>query len=198
LELIGLTGGIATGKSTVAAMLRELGATVVDSDEAARAVVEPGTPGFEQVVAEFGPEAVRDGKLDRDRLGEVVFADETRRHRLEEIVWPLVRAWTAERVSEASERGVARVVLDIPLLYESGRTEGFASVIVVYAPEELQVKRLRERSGLSLDQARARMAAQLPIEEKRRRATYVIDNSGDLESTRAQVEETWAQISAGA
>jgi dephospho-CoA kinase len=196
MKVIGLTGGIATGKSTVAAMLRELGATVIDSDEGARTVVEPGTTGFGQVVAEFGPAVVREGRIDRTRLGEIVFADDARRRRLEEIVWPLVRAWTAERIGEAAERGVDQVVLDIPLLYETGRTADFATVILVYAPEQLQVQRLRARSGLSEAQARARIAAQLPIEEKRKLAAQVIDNSGSPEATRAQVERVWAEITA--
>jgi dephospho-CoA kinase len=198
MKLIGLTGGIATGKSTVAAMLRELGATVIDSDEGARAVVEPGTQGFEQVVAEFGPAVVQDGRIDRARLGEIVFHDDARRHRLEGIVWPLVRAWTAERVGHAVEQGDELVVLDIPLLYESGRAGDFGAVILVYAPEELQVERLRKRNGLSEAEARSRVAAQLPIEEKRKQAAHVVDNSGSLEATRAQLERIWAEITAAA
>jgi dephospho-CoA kinase len=198
MEVIGLTGGIATGKSTVARILSELGATVIDSDEGARAVVEPGAPGFERVLAEFGPAVVKDGLIDRARLGEIVFQDEARRHRLEAIVWPLVRAWTAERVGEAAERGAEQVVLDIPLLYESGRAGDFGYVILVYAPEELQVERLRQRNGLSEAEARSRVAAQLPIEDKRRLATHVVDNSGSLEDTRGQVERVWSEITAAA
>lgn len=194
MDLIGLTGGIATGKSTVAGMLRERGAIIVDSDQGARAVVEPGTPGFDQVVAEFGPQVVRDGRLDRSRLGEIVFADSERRRRLEVIVHPLVRAWAAERVGEAAAAGASRVVLEIPLLYESARETGFAAVIVVYAPDELAIRRLIERNGLTEAQARARLAAQLPIEEKRRHATYVVDNSGDVASTRDQVDRLWTEI----
>src|SRR2546429_5650404 len=120
MDLIGLTGGIASGKSTVADLLRRLGATVIDADKAARAVVEPGTPGLREVVEAFGPEVLDGEQLDRARLGEVVFGDESARRRLEAITHPRVRQWMAERQQEAEERGEERVVLDIPLLFESG------------------------------------------------------------------------------
>jgi dephospho-CoA kinase len=194
MEVIGLTGGIASGKSTVASMLRELGATVIDADEAARAVVEPGTPGLRTVVEAFGPEVLDGDRLDRARLGQLVFRDQAARKKLEAITHPLVRAWMAERQREAAERGEARVVLDIPLLFENGLDAAMKAVIVVYAPEELQVERLVDRNGLAEDEARRRLAAQLPIEEKRARATYVIDNSGSLEDTRAQTEKLWREL----
>src|SRR5919201_300264 len=194
MEVIGLTGGIASGKSTVASMLRELGATVIDADEAARAVVEPGTPGLRTVVEAFGPEVLDGDRLDRARLGQLVFRDQAARRKLEAITHPLVRAWMAERQREAAERGEARVVLDIPLLFENGLDAAMKAVIVVYAPEELQVERLVDRNGLAEDEARRRLAAQLPIEEKRARATYVIDNSGSLEDTRAQTEKLWREL----
>jgi dephospho-CoA kinase len=196
MDLIGLTGGIATGKSTVAGMLRELGATVIDADEAARAVVEPGTPGLRAVIEEFGREMLDGERLDRGRLGQLVFADESARRRLEAITHPLVREWMAERQREAETGGEERVVLDIPLLFESGLEAGMRSVILVYAPPEVQVERLVRRSGLSPDDARRRVAAQMPIDEKAGRATYVIDNAGSLDSTRDQVRKVWSEITA--
>src|SRR5437773_5902252 len=134
MDVIGLTGGIASGKSTVAAMLKELGATVIDADEAARAVVEPGTPGLKAVVEAFGPEVLDGDRLDRWKLGSIIFQDEAARRRLEEITHPLVRAWMAERQREAEERGDERVVLDIPLLFESGLDRGLKAGSVVHAP----------------------------------------------------------------
>ena len=194
MKLIGLTGGVGSGKSTVAGILRDLGADIVDADEATHAVYAPGTPGFDAVVREFGPEYVRDGQIDRARLGRFVFADAEARRRLNAIVHPLVRDWMAERTREAAERGAEVVIQDVPLLYENGLEHLFSSVVLVYVPEEVQVERLVEGRGLDEERARAMIAAQTPIDEKRRRAHHVIDNSGSREETRRQVEEIWAQI----
>ena len=198
MDVIGLTGGIASGKSTVAAMLKGLGATVIDADEASRAVVEPGTPGLEAVVDAFGPEVLDGERLDRWKLGAIVFEDEAARRRLEAITHPLIRSWMAERQREAEERGEERVVLDIPLLYESGLERGLKAVIVVYAPAEVEMERLMARSALDEGEAGRRIAAQLPIEEKKARATYVIDNSGSREETLEQVRKVWEEITRGA
>ena len=197
MDVIGLTGGIASGKSTVAAMLKGLGATVIDADEASRAVVEPGTPGLEAVVDAFGPEVLDGERLDRWKLGAIVFEDEAARRRLEAITHPLIRAWMAERQREAEERGEERVVLDIPLLYESGLERGLKAVIVVYAPAEVEMERLMARSVLDEEEAGRRITAQLPIEEKKARATYVIDNSGSREETLEQVQKVWREITRG-
>lgn len=194
MEVVALTGGVGSGKSTVAGMLRALGATVIDADEAARAVVEPGTPGFDQVVAAFGERFVKDARLDRAALAEHVFSDPDALRRLNEITHPLVRQWMAERQQEALARGDERVVLDIPLLFENGLQDAFATILLVYAPPETQLRRLVEGRGFSEADARARIAAQLPMEEKRGRATYLIDNSGSLEATRRQVEAAWREI----
>ena len=194
MDVIGLTGGIASGKSTVAGMLRDLGATVIDADEASRAVVEPGTPGLEAVVEAFGPDVLDGERLDRWKLGAIIFEDEAARRRLEVITHPLIRAWMAERQREAEERGEKRVVVDIPLLYENGLDRGLKAVIVVYAPAEVEMERLMARNGFSRTEAEQRLAAQLPIEEKKARATYVIDNSGSREETQEQVGRVWAQI----
>jgi len=195
MKVIGLTGGVGSGKSTVAEMLRELGATVIDADEAAHEVYAAGTPGFAAVVAEFGPDFVRDGAIDRQKLGALVFNDEAARRRLNSIVHPLVREWMAARTAEAVERGDEIVIQDVPLLFENGLEDLFSSVLLVYVPEDVQLERLAHGRGVPRDRARAIIAAQLPIEEKRRRAHHIVDNSGTVEQTRKQVEEVWAQMS---
>jgi dephospho-CoA kinase len=195
MDLIGLTGGVGSGKSTVSTFLRELGAPVIDADEGARAVVEPGTLGFEAVAAEFGPEVVREGRIDRQRLADIVFNDRPALERLNGIVHPLVREWMAARMAEAAAGGAEVVVQDVPLLFENGYEPMFRSTIVVYVPEAVQVERLVGR-GMPVADARARIASQLPIEEKRSRATYLIDNSGTRDATRAQTEKAWTEITA--
>ena len=194
MKLIGLTGGVGSGKTTVAGILRDLGAAVIDADEATHAVYEPGTPGFEAVVREFGESIVGDGRIDRARLGRLVFDDEESRRGLNAIVHPLVREWMAARTAEAIESGAEVVVQDVPLLYENGLEDLFSSVVLVYVPEEVQIARLVEGRGFTEERARAVIRAQMPIEEKRRRAHHVIDNGGTPEQTRAQVEEVWAQM----
>ena len=194
---MGLTGGIATGKSTVAAMLRQLGATVIDADEATRAVEARGTEGLRLLAREFGPGIITpDGDLDRGRLAEIAFKDPEARQRLNGIVHPLVRQWMAERQQEAFQRGDPVVVLDIPLLFESRGAGAFETVVLVYAPEDLQVRRLVELRGMLEAQARARIAAQIPIEDKRRMATHVIENTGGMDDLQAQVEQLWVEIRA--
>ncbi len=195
MKVIGLTGGVGSGKSTVAEMLRELGATVIDADQAAHEVYAPGTPGFESVVAEFGREFVRDGAIDRQKLGALVFNDEEARRRLNAIVHPLVREWMAARTAEALERGDEIVIQDVPLLFENGLEGLFSSVLLVYAPDDIQLERLVRSRGVPRERALAIIAAQLPIDEKRRRAHHIVDNSGTVEQTRNQVEEVWAQMS---
>ena len=194
MKLIGLTGGVGSGKSTVSAMLRELGAEVVDADEASHAVYEPGSPGFEAVVREFGPEYVLDGRIDRAKLGELVFHSMDARHRLNDIVHPLVREWMAARTAEAAQRGAEVVAQDVPLLFENGLERLYSTVVVVYVSERLQLKRLVEGRGLTDERARTMIAAQMPIEEKKLLAHHVIDNSGSREKTRKQVESLWKQL----
>jgi dephospho-CoA kinase len=191
LKLIGLTGGAGSGKSTVSAMLKELGATVIDADEAAHAAYEPGSPGFDAVVREFGPEFVKDGRIDRARLGQLVFNDEDARHRLNAIVHPLVREWMAARTAEAVEAGAEVVVQDVPLLFENGLERLYSTSVLVYVPELLQVERLVSGRGLSEDRARAMIASQMPIDKKREIAHHVIDNSGTRGETRDQVDRLW-------
>jgi len=195
LKLIGLTGGAGSGKSTVASILRDLGAVVLDADVAAHTVYEPGSLGFDLIEAEFGPGYIRDGKVDRARLGELVFSDADARARLNAIVHPLVREWMGAQTANALMRGAAVVVQDVPLLFESGLENLYSDVLLVYVPEETQVRRLVEGRGLSEDRARAIVATQMPIEEKRGRAQHVIDNSGSRDETQRQVEAIWREIS---
>jgi dephospho-CoA kinase len=195
MRLIGLTGGIGTGKSSVAGFLRELGVTVIDADEATRAVQAPGTEGLRLLADAFGDEILTpEGALDRPRLAAIAFADPKARQRLNEIVHPLVRRWMAERQREAAARGDPLVVLDVPLLFETRGIDGLDAVILVYAPEELQLKRLTELRGMDERAARERIAAQMPIDEKRRLASHVILNTGTLDELRAEAERTWAEV----
>ena len=196
MKLVGLTGGAGSGKSTVAGMLRDLGAVVVDADEASHAVYEPGTPGFDSVVQEFGKSYIKEGRIDRKRLGELVFSDAAARRRLNDIVHPLVREWMALRTAEAVEHGAAVVVQDVPLLFESSLERLFSSVVLVYVPKQVQVERLVSGRGFTHEQANAVIGAQLPIDQKRGRAHHVIDNSGSLEDTRRQVEAIWNELEA--
>jgi len=175
-------------------MMRELGAQVVDADEATHAVYEPGSPGFDAVVREFGDAYVESGHIDRSRLGELVFRDDDARRRLNSIVHPLVREWMAKRTAEAAERGAEVVVQDVPLLFENGLERLFSSVVLVYVPEEIQVERLVSGRGFTPERARAMIAAQMPIENKRGLAHHVINNSGTREDTLAQVKAVWNEL----
>ncbi|WP_258805836.1 dephospho-CoA kinase [Pseudarthrobacter sp. NS4] len=186
---IGLTGGIASGKSVVAAQLRKRGAVLVDADALAREVVEPGTEGLRRIVAEFGSGMLGDdGRLDRARLGEVVFGNPERLGILNGIVHPLVRARAAAIVAAA---GDAVVVQDIPLLVETGQGSDFHLVVVVDAPYDVRVQRMLERRGMTADAARSRMAAQASREERLAAADVVLDNSGSMEDLVKQVDELW-------
>jgi len=192
----GLTGGIATGKSTVAAIFEEAGARRIDADRAAREAVRKGAPAFHAIVAHFG-EAVLlgDGEIDRRRLAEVVFNDPAEQRALERIVHPWVKQEIARRLELT--RGAAPealVILDVPLLFESGMDQGLVAVIVVYVPEQVQLERLMARDALAEPDARARIRAQMPIEKKKSLADFVIDNSGPLEDTRAQTLEVYRRL----
>ena len=197
MKLIGLTGGAGSGKSTVAEMLRKLGAVVIDADEATHAVYAPGSLGFDLIEREFGSEYVRDGQIDRARLGELVFKDADARQRLNAIVHPMVREWMAARTAEALMHGAGVVVQDVPLLFENELEALYSAVVLVYVPQAVQLRRLVEGRGLSEDRARGMLASQIPIDDKRDRASYVIDNGGSREETRRQVEAVWAELAPG-
>lgn len=190
---VGLTGGIASGKSTVAGMLVDLGAVLIDGDALAREVVARGTPGLAQVVEEFGEGILTpEGDLDRPALGAIVFADEAARRRLEAITHPLIFERYAEL--EASAPADALVVHDIPLLAESGRADTFDAVVVVDVPVEVQVERMMRDRAWTREEAESRIAAQASREDRLAIATHVIDNTGSLEDLRTRVEEVYAEL----
>lgn len=198
MKLYGLTGGIASGKSTVSRMLRALGAELIDADQIAREVVEPGQPALAEIAARFPGVLTPEGRLNRPALGTRVFADEAERRALNAIIHPRIQAAVVARTQALAARGVAQVLYDAPLLIENGLHQGMDGVVLVAVPPEVQEARLIARDGLSPKEARARIASQLPLEEKRRHATWVVDNSGSLEATRAQVETIWREIQARA
>ncbi|MFE5586705.1 dephospho-CoA kinase [Kitasatospora sp. NPDC056531] len=190
---IGLTGGIGAGKSEVSRLFAARGAVIVDSDLIAREVVAPGTDGLASVVAEFGPQVLReDGTLDRPALGAVVFGDPERLRALNAIVHPLVRARSAELETAAAPDAV--VVHDVPLLAENGLAPLFDLVVVVDAADEVRLDRLVRLRGMAEQEARARMAAQATREDRLAIADLVIDNGGPLEALSARVDEVWAEL----
>ena len=186
---IALTGGIATGKSYVAARLREAGVPIVDADVLAREVVAPGSPALTAIRRRFGPDAVRrDGTMDRIRVGQIVFKDKRARLDLEAIIHPAVIKAIQEFFNALPKR-TPFAVADIPLVFETGREEEFDAIVVVACPREMQLQRLMERNKLSKEDAEKRIAAQLPIEQKVKKATYVINNIGTFDELNAQVDE---------
>jgi dephospho-CoA kinase len=198
---VGLTGGIGSGKSTASARLGELGAVILDADQAARAVVEPGTPGLAAITAAFGAGVLAaDGSLDRTRLAGIVFADEAALGRLNAITHPLIREWIGAAEEAAIRAGGDDVVLvhDVALLAEWGRAKEFDLVIVVDVPAETQLERLTGQRGMTEEQARARMAAQATREQRLAVADIVIDNSGSHEDLDRRVEEVWGDLQARA
>jgi len=190
--VIGLAGGIGTGKSEVARLLRQLGAEVLDADRVGHEVYRPGTEGWRRVVEAFGPEVVGpDGQIDRKRLGSLVFGDPSALARLNAIVHPVMYRIMEERLEAMRRRGVRVAVLDAAILLEAGWRPLVDEVWVVTAPEEVAVERAVRRTGLDPEAIRARLRAQMPQEERIRYADAVIDNSGDLEHLRAQVLTLW-------
>lgn len=190
---VGLTGGIASGKSTVSAIFAELGAVVIDGDKLAREVVERGTPGLAAVIEAFGPELLTPGgDLDRPALGAIVFNDEARRKVLENIVHPLVFERYAELEGATGPDDV--VIHDIPLLAESGRAGEFEEIVVVDAPEELQIERMLRDRGWTEADARSRIASQATREQRLAIATQVVDNTGSLTALRSRVVEIYAAL----
>lgn len=195
----GLTGGICSGKSTVAAMFARLGATVIDADRVAHELQQPGQPLFKAIVSAFGREVVgEDGRIDRRKLGAMVFADPKTRSRLEDILHPAIVEECERRIQQAGTSGAVVCLLDAALLIESGRHARFDMVILVEASEAVQIDRLMARMGLSRDEALQRIRSQMPREEKRRHASLVIENGGSLEETERQVKAAWERLSAEA
>ncbi|HET8724092.1 MAG TPA: dephospho-CoA kinase [Anaeromyxobacteraceae bacterium] len=198
MRLVGLTGGIASGKSTFAAALRDLGAPVIDADRLARDAVRPGSPALAAIVREFGPGALLpDGALDRSGMAARVFSDPDARARLEAIVHPAVRAAFAAETARLAAAGHDVAFYDVPLLYERGLDREVELVVVVHVPPALQRARLRARDGLGEAEAEARLAAQMPIDEKARRADVVVSNEGDVASLRARAAPLLADLRRG-
>jgi len=195
VRVVGLTGGMASGKSLVAEMLRSLGAVVVDADRIAREVVAPGTPALREIAEAFGAGVVRaDGTLDRRTLRERIFSDPAARARLNAITHPTIRRRMTEEVARVRRvQPTAIVVLDIPLLLDTAPADAYDldGVVVVAVDEATQEARLAARDNIPLDAARRRLRAQRPLREKVAQATWVIDNSGTSDETRRQVEELW-------
>ena len=192
MKIIGLTGGIGSGKTSVAAKLRALGARVFDADEAAKNAVLPGTEGFFKVVETFGTQIVdADGKLNRTALAEIVFNDKAALKRLEEIIHSYVWQETDKFLSECQQSGERAAVLDIPLLIECGWHQKVDEVWLVVLPVEEQIMRTMKRSGMTAEAVQARIAAQMPLDQKKKYATLVIDNSGAWEETEKQVITAW-------
>lgn len=188
--VIGLTGGIASGKSTVANYLKEKGLTVIDADIEARLAVEIGEPAYYKIIETFGEEILQvDKKIDRVKLGHIIFNDEEKRKQLNGIVHPEVRKRMNDKKEEGIKRGEKIIVLDIPLLFESKLTYMVDKTLLVYVDEEIQLKRLMERNQLSKEDALARINAQMPLKDKIKLADEVVNNNGTLEETFAQVEQ---------
>ncbi|RNL86652.1 dephospho-CoA kinase [Halostreptopolyspora alba] len=190
---VGLTGGIGSGKSEVSRLLSEHGAVVIDADQIAREVVEPGTPALEEIVAEFGNDVLTpQGTLDRPKLGEIVFADQERLDRLNGIVHPRVGERTEELMEQAPADAV--VIYDVPLLVENGLQAMYDVVVVVDAPEDAQIRRVMTNRDMPEEQARARVRAQATREQRRAVADIVIDNSGGLDELSRRVAEVWEEL----
>lgn len=194
-QLVGLTGGIATGKSTVGRLLAERGAAVVDADQAARAVVQPGQPALQAIAEAFGAEVLAaDGTLDRPAMRQRITADPEARKTLEGITHPAIRLWVAERVGEHVAAGVDVVVVEAALLVETGGHAMYPTLIVVSCPPEDQIRRLMARDGVDEQAARAIIATQLPMADKEAVATHVVHNDGDLDHLTAAVDRLWQEL----
>jgi len=187
LRLIGLTGGIGTGKSTVARLLSARGIPVIDADQLARVAVEPGQPALDDIRAAWPGVITADGRLDRKALGALVFADPQARQRLESILHPRIAELAQQRASALALAGHAAAFYEASLLVETGRYRELDGMVVVDAPEDVRIARVAARDGLSPEQVRARIAAQAPMSEKRRLASFIVDNSGDLAALESKV-----------
>ena len=195
MQIIGLTGGIASGKSSVAQMLRGKGVPVVDADQLAREAVAPGSTGLLEIVNQFGPEVLTaSGELDRPRLGARVFSDAAARHRLNAIIHPQVAALAAEKAAACAAEGHPWMVYEVPLLFENGLEASMFATILVALPEKEQERRLMLRDQLSLEEAQQRIRAQMPLAEKTKRATHVLDNSGTRDASARQLRKIWCSL----
>jgi len=194
IKVIGLTGGIATGKSSVARFFTEHGITVIDADQLARDAVSPASPALAQIVSTFGQGVLtNDGALDRKRLGEIIFSDSEKRRQLENILHPEIRKRAEEHIAQAAAAGKKHVIYMAPLLIEAGAIDRVDDIWVVTVRPEIQLQRLMQRDGTSLDQAQRMIASQMPLAEKESYGSVVIDNSGTEAETRTILETVWAK-----
>ena len=192
---LGLTGGIATGKTTISNYLKSIDIPVLDADEYARKVVEPGTPGLAAITNTFGEQILQpDGSLNRKLLGQIVFNDSSARQTLNDITHPRIQQMMADELHRLAEQQTPLVILDIPLLLENNNVAGADAVMVVTIPESLQLTRLMQRNNLTEKEAQSRIAAQMPLVEKEKLADFVIDNSGTISNTQKQVEKVIQKI----
>ncbi|MBS4208799.1 dephospho-CoA kinase [Bacillus sp. FJAT-50079] len=188
--LIGLTGGIASGKSTIANMFKRRGFTVIDADVAARAVVEPGEEAYKQVVKAFGSEILlEDGAINRKKLGSIIFHDQEKRQQLNQIVHPAVREKMNDWKEAAIAEGKETIIYDIPLLFESNLTHLVSKIILVFVEQSVQLERLMVRNQLSKDDALARIASQWPLQDKKRLSDAIIDNNRSIEESEIQLDQ---------
>jgi dephospho-CoA kinase len=198
MKRVALTGGIATGKSHVRAEFERLGVPTIDADTLARDAAAPGSPGLAAIVARFGPSILNEnGALDRRKLGAIAFGDPGARHDLEQIIHPIVRARTAEWFAALETTSQPFAIADIPLLYETGRERDFDEVVVTSCAEDTQIRRVMRRDSVTEEEARQRMAAQLPTSEKVRQADYVINTDGTFEETNQQVRKVYESLVGG-
>jgi dephospho-CoA kinase len=194
IRVIGLTGGIATGKSSVAHFFTKRGIPVIDADQLARDAVLPGSQALDQIISLFGPKILTpDGLLDRKRLGALIFSDPKKRRQLESILHPEIRKRAEERIAQAAEAGHQRLIYMAPLLIEVGATDRVDTVWVVTVRPEIQLERLMRRDGISREQAELLIGSQMPLSEKERFGNVVIDNSGTEAQTRMDLETAWAK-----
>ena len=196
MKIIGLTGNIASGKTEVAKIFKELGAKIIDADKIAREVVEPGEPAWQEIAHEFGSNILNsDGSINRKKLGEIIFNDERRRDHLNRITHPRIMTKIKETIDHYKKENVKLVIIEAALIVErGGLLNVIDELIVVSADAETQIERIMTRNGLQRDEALSRMESQMPISEKAKHAAYIIDNSRSLGETRKQVEGIWKKI----
>ena len=190
MKIVGLTGGISSGKSTVSSYLKQLKIPVIDADEVARKVVEPNSQGAREIRKTFGSDVFEeDGSLNRQKLGALIFSNAENRQKLDELLQPLIKIMILDEIEEYRQKGETMIVLDLPLLFEKYYEELCEEIIVVYIPRELQLERLMRRNQYTKQEALSRIDSQLSIEEKRKRATVLLDNQGTIQQLYHQVEQ---------
>ena len=190
MKIVGLTGGISSGKSTVSSYFKQLEIPVIDADEVARKVVEPNSQGAIQIRKAFGSEVFEeDGRLNRQKLGALIFSNAENRQKLDDLLQPLIKIMILDEIEEYRQKGETMIVLDLPLLFEKQYEELCEEIIVVYVPRELQLERLMRRNQYTKQEALSRIDSQLSIEEKRKRATVLLDNQGTFQQLYQQVEQ---------